>query len=197
MARWLHTEDQTLADQMKTWEQRRTVDMNKIYGGVAGILLIVAIVVVGVQVNKSNHALAKQAEVAELSAAGCANCDSHGTAGHESAQNGDSVRYMGKIDADGKAVGSSLMAAYKAKELYTCPMHPEVITDHPNADCPICGMNLAKLSDKQISSLQDSKPKGCPMDPIVVSGNHSTEDCSICGMNLMDPSKSHGVGNQG
>jgi Cu(I)/Ag(I) efflux system membrane fusion protein len=30
-----------------------------------------------------------------------------------------------------------------AKVQYTCPMHPEVITDKPG-DCPICGMSLVE-----------------------------------------------------
>jgi Cu(I)/Ag(I) efflux system membrane fusion protein len=29
------------------------------------------------------------------------------------------------------------------KEIYTCPMHPEIIRDKPGS-CPICGMNLVK-----------------------------------------------------
>jgi len=28
-----------------------------------------------------------------------------------------------------------------AKANYTCPMHPEVTSDHPG-ECPICGMDL-------------------------------------------------------
>jgi len=31
------------------------------------------------------------------------------------------------------------------KELYTCPMHPSVVSDKPGA-CPICGMSLVKRS---------------------------------------------------
>ena len=30
-----------------------------------------------------------------------------------------------------------------AKEIYTCPMHPQIIRDKPG-NCPICGMQLVK-----------------------------------------------------
>lgn len=33
------------------------------------------------------------------------------------------------------------------KTLYTCPMHPQVLQDHPG-NCPICGMKLVKVNDK-------------------------------------------------
>ena len=36
-------------------------------------------------------------------------------------------------------------AAKHAKANYVCPMHPNVITDDPNAICPICGMDLVLL----------------------------------------------------
>ncbi|MDR3626466.1 MAG: heavy metal-binding domain-containing protein, partial [Ignavibacteriaceae bacterium] len=31
----------------------------------------------------------------------------------------------------------------ETKQLYTCTMHPQVISDHPGV-CPICGMELVK-----------------------------------------------------
>lgn len=36
-------------------------------------------------------------------------------------------------------------AAKHASQNYVCPMHPDVITDDPNATCPICGMDLVPL----------------------------------------------------
>ena len=36
-------------------------------------------------------------------------------------------------------------AAKHANPNYICPMHPDVVTDDPNAICPICGMDLVLL----------------------------------------------------
>jgi len=36
-------------------------------------------------------------------------------------------------------------AAKHAQTNYVCPMHPDVITNDPNATCPICGMDLVPL----------------------------------------------------
>src|SRR6476620_355212 len=34
------------------------------------------------------------------------------------------------------------------KQKYTCPMHPEVITNHPG-NCPKCGMKLVPIKEKK------------------------------------------------
>ncbi len=36
-------------------------------------------------------------------------------------------------------------AAKHAQQNYVCPMHPDVISNDPNATCPICGMDLVPL----------------------------------------------------
>ena len=43
---------------------------------------------------------------------------------------------------------------------YTCPMHPEVITDHPG-NCPKCGMKLVPVKEKKrrTSNVQRSTSK--------------------------------------
>ena len=44
--------------------------------------------------------------------------------------------------------------ASDTKEVYTCPMHPSVISDRPGA-CPVCGMALVKKSQQQELSGKD------------------------------------------
>ncbi len=121
----------------------------------------------------------------------CGNCDT------DSKKDGDKTHHgmmksgsheghgmmHGKVDVDGKAKGATMGAIYSGSKLYTCPMHPEVITDNSDAKCPLCNMNLSELSAKQTKTLRMSHPKGCPMDPIVIEGK-KTENCTICKMNL-------------
>ena len=46
------------------------------------------------------------------------------------------------IAAQAKEQKTQAQQAQK-KEIYTCPMHPEVEQNHPG-DCPKCGMHLEK-----------------------------------------------------
>ncbi|RJP82624.1 MAG: hypothetical protein C4524_00495 [Candidatus Zixiibacteriota bacterium] len=41
-----------------------------------------------------------------------------------------------------------------AKDLYTCPMHPEFITANAEAECPQCGMKLEKLSEEKAAEFR-------------------------------------------
>jgi hypothetical protein len=43
--------------------------------------------------------------------------------------------------------GSSSTTRPAMKQLYTCPMHPDVISDQPGK-CPKCGMNLVPLNNQ-------------------------------------------------
>jgi hypothetical protein len=57
------------------------------------------------------------------------------------------------------------------KQKYTCPMHPEVITDHPG-NCPKCGMKLVPIKEEKrsTSNAERSTPKAVAMgSPAVAS----------------------------
>lgn len=45
----------------------------------------------------------------------------------------------------------------KNKPLYQCPMHPTITSDHPS-DCPICGMKLVEVKQRE-------PPVGAPSNP--------------------------------
>ena len=62
-----------------------------------------------------------------------------------------------------------------SKFLYTCSMHPEVITDKPGK-CPKCGMDLVKKKVDKIYT--------CTMDPDVFSDKPGK--CPKCGMDLVE-----------
>jgi len=59
---------------------------------------------------------------------------------------------------------------------WTCPMHPEVISDQPG-DCPKCGMAL-----EQVPVLTGATIYTCPMHPEIEQAQPG--DCPICGMPL-------------
>lgn len=67
--------------------------------------------------------------------------------------------------------------ARKAETLYTCPMHPDYVSDHPG-DCPVCGMRLVKkkgtsesASAPAAKSPEERRPLyyRSPMNPAVTS----------------------------
>ena len=61
---------------------------------------------------------------------------------------------------------------------YTCPMHPEVVSDTPG-DCPKCGMSLERVGPPVNSS---KTVYTCPMHPEIEQD--SPGDCPKCGMPL-------------
>ncbi|MDN3654940.1 heavy metal-binding domain-containing protein [Ferruginibacter paludis] len=73
------------------------------------------------------------------------------------------------------------------KAMYTCSMHPEVMSDKPGK-CPKCGMDLVKVK-KEKSKPMAMKMYSCPMHPEVTSDKPGK--CSKCGMALVEKKEDH------
>src|SRR4029077_5613193 len=58
---------------------------------------------------------------------------------------------------------------------YTCPMHPEVTTDHPG-NCPKCGMKLVPIKEQKrsTSNIEHSLPAVAGTSNIVQPETHSS-----------------------
>lgn len=67
----------------------------------------------------------------------------------------------------------------KGHEVYTCPMHPEVISDKPGI-CPKCKMDLEKKENPETA---DAEMYTCPMHPEIIRDKPGP--CPICGMDLV------------
>jgi Cu+-exporting ATPase len=72
--------------------------------------------------------------------------------------------------------GAQVDPAAPGGAVYTCPMHPEVVRDHPGS-CPECGMGLGPAG-VPATRVEYS----CPMHPEVVSDEPGS--CPKCGMAL-------------
>ncbi|MHB1001122.1 MAG: efflux RND transporter periplasmic adaptor subunit [Armatimonadota bacterium] len=69
-----------------------------------------------------------------------------GHAGHESmAAPSKSDNHSGHTQSSGTAKPKAGNKGSSVKDMYTCPMHPEFVTDDPNALCPKCNMKVEKM----------------------------------------------------
>lgn len=72
----------------------------------------------------------------------------------EEAKNKMPASDMGGKNMKGHDVGAMQTMSGEGKEQYTCPMHPEVVSDKPG-HCPKCGMTLVKKEGSQEASGHD------------------------------------------
>ena len=71
--------------------------------------------------------------------------------------------------------------------VYTCPMHPEVVSEEPGS-CPKCGMKL-------LAQAAEETTYACPMHPEVTSDK--PDRCPKCGMKLVSAALVAAGGGQG
>ena len=80
-----------------------------------------------------------------------------------------------------EAIHRTQQEQLKEKELeqgqkkYTCPMHPEVVMDHPG-NCPKCGMKLIPLKSKRPTACPERKPNGSNAQAPTPNAEHSSHE---------------------
>ncbi|MBD1362556.1 efflux RND transporter periplasmic adaptor subunit [Mucilaginibacter sp. ZT4R22] len=82
-----------------------------------------------------------------------------------------------------------IIASAKTDVKYTCPMHPQVMEDHPG-NCPICGMTLVKRSG------HSSKGAGISLNTVLqpVNGNVISSVASLTPVEKITPTAILGDG---
>ena len=93
---------------------------------------------------------------------------------HLSAEPDKTLAFVAEMDFDEPAGGAAA---------YTCPMHPEVVSEEPGR-CPSCGMKLMAMTPTYM----------CPMHPEVVSEEPGR--CPSCGMKLLPAHVAQAGGHQ-
>src|SRR5207248_8122714 len=84
-------------------------------------------------------------------------------------RSGQALNRLGHEHSPSQDYGSA--SEQEKKQKYTCPMHPEVVMDHPG-NCPKCGMKLVPLKkDKSRPSAKTDNHSMHAMKP----GEHEQE----------------------
>jgi hypothetical protein len=151
----------------------REKTMYSIIGRTLGFMVVVALAGAPLLVN---------------TAVACNGCAAHSKVAvpDQGMQHEASQQVNGMVETMDHAKGTSLGMIMTAENLYSCPMHSEVVAVDAETSCPICNMDLTPMSQVDVEKLRSSHPAGCPMDPIVVAGDSDTEACPICKMDLTE-----------
>lgn len=88
----------------------------------------------------------------------------------------------GKFEKAGEG-GTAAARSPAESDLYTCPMHPEVISDTPS-NCPKCGMTLVKMAPKPPEEAVWVEGYTCPMHPDQLEEKEGVCSLCDCGMAL-------------
>lgn len=80
------------------------------------------------------------------------------------------LAFVAELDLGGPEAGAAVV--------YSCPMHPEVVSEQPGR-CPTCGMKLLPRE----AHVPAATTYACPMHPEVVS--EQPDRCPKCGMRLV------------
>lgn len=79
--------------------------------------------------------------------------------GHSASEHGGSADATGASSKPESITGTGKQSEKSGKQLWVCPMHPEVVQDHPGV-CPICGMDLVKMEPSGASKSGHSHKMG-------------------------------------
>lgn len=83
----------------------------------------------------------------------------HGHSGSASATP-EPIAPPGKAAKSSKSSKSAKTSKKSGRQLWTCPMHPEVVQDHPGV-CPKCGMDLVKMDESGSAKSGHDHKMGC------------------------------------
>ena len=96
-----------------------------------------------------------------------------------------SAYIMPSADISGVVNLSDSTVTDSSKVTYTCPMHPEVISDNPG-QCPKCGMDLIKKEKeskdegmKNCPDMKQCKKIGCDMNQCKGESGGCTDKCPV------------------